>query len=88
MDFLDCGNTAVVENGRVNLTDAPTTYGQTLDVDCDIGYQLTGGTKIQCLNDGSWSTYTTCEIVGMYNFILIFFFLQDFLSRIDSMDVQ
>lgn len=66
-NILDCGNTFTIANGQVVFSDGHTNYGQIVLVECDIGYQLTGGTSIQCLSDGSWSTSTTCQIIGLHS---------------------
>lgn len=62
----DCGNSFSVTNGLVNFTNADTTYGHSVEVTCNTGYERTGGTSIECLDDELWSTSTTCEIKGMH----------------------
>ena len=62
--FTDCGKNASVTNGHVNFTNAVTTYGHFVPVTCDAGYRLTGGSKIECLADGTWSDTVTCEVTG------------------------
>lgn len=59
--MLDCGKEKTVTNGRVEFSAAVTTYGHFVDVTCDAGYRLTGGTKLQCLEDGTWNGAVTCE---------------------------
>ena len=54
-----------IDHGIVDFTNTETTYGQSVAVSCETGYELTGGTSIQCLSDGTWSTHTTCEMIGM-----------------------
>ena len=54
-----------IDHGIVDFTNTETTYGQSVAVSCETGYKLTGGTSIQCLSDGTWSTHTTCEMIGM-----------------------
>lgn len=68
---LDCGNTTTIDNGQVYFSGVQTTYGQTVPVTCNTGYKLTGGTSIECLHDGSWSTSTTCEMIGLYFHMLL-----------------
>lgn len=68
---LDCGNSSTIANGQINFMDVQTTYRETVPVTCDIGYNLKGGTSIECLSDGSWSTTTSCEIIGLHRFSYI-----------------
>ena len=65
-DFFtkDCGRDLTVTNGQVNFTNILTTAGNYVPLTCDIGYKPTGGTSIECLEDGTWSTVVTCEIIG------------------------
>lgn len=63
--FSDCGDTYTLDNGVVDFTGgAITTYGRSLPVTCNTGYEPIGGSRITCLSDGIWST-VTCEIIGM-----------------------
>ena len=56
----------------MDLSTAVTTYGGTVAVTCNTGYTLTGGTKIECLADGTWSDTVTCEEGGgMFNDIIL-----------------
>lgn len=62
----DCGTNVSIKNGYVNTTDRQTTYGESLDVTCDTGYELKGGTRVLCRANGNWSAETTCEIKGLH----------------------
>ena len=55
-----------MRNGQVNLTNVLTTAGTSIPVKCDVGYELTGGTTILCLENGTWSNSVTCDIVGKH----------------------
>ena len=83
----DCGSSVTIDNGQANFTDALTTYGQSVSVICNLGYRRTGGTKIECLADGTWSKSVTCELVGIYTllqFACFFFKIYFFKSLADS----
>lgn len=62
--ITDCGNDTYIVNGIANFTDSETTYGQFVPIICNTGYELTGGTGMVCLQDGMWSTYATCKLIG------------------------
>lgn len=53
-----------IENGNINFTGMDTTFGKSVPVSCDIGYKRKGDPHITCLEDGSWRTSVSCEIVG------------------------
>ena len=62
--ILDCGSNKVISDGNIDFSAAETTYGSTVNVTCDAGYSLIGGTMIECLADGTWSNTVTCQIKG------------------------
>ena len=62
--FTDCGNNETIAHGQVDFTNADTTYGQSVPVTCDTGYELVGGHTIVCLADGQWSKTVRCDIKG------------------------
>lgn len=66
INYPDCGDSFNVTNGQVDFGNADTTFGQSFEVSCNSGYERTGGTSIECLGTGSWSTSTTCEIKSMH----------------------
>ena len=65
----DCGRNYSLPNGHVHYGDN-TTYNSTLYPHCNQGYKVVGDYDIICQADGTWSTNTSCEIVGMYFFSL------------------
>ena len=71
----DCGKNVTIPNGQANFTNVQTTYKQSVPVNCVTGYELTGGTTIECLADGTWSKTTTCEIIGLYSICYILYLL-------------
>ena len=54
----------MISDGSIDFSSVVTTYGSTVNVTCDTGYSLTGGTMIECLADGTWSNTVTCQIKG------------------------
>ena len=72
--FSDCGKNYAILNGHVDFTDKKTTYGYFVPIICNNGYILTGGEGIECLGDGFWSNYTTCEIKGMWFQTMLYVF--------------
>lgn len=62
---VDCGNTTTIENGTIDFSNKETTYGQVIPVSCDTGFEIMGRGFIECQKDGTWSTTTTCEIIGI-----------------------
>ena len=66
--FADCGDVYELNHGHVNFTGRITTYGETIPVTCNVGYNLAGDTGITCLDTSFWSTTTRCEIVGQYKY--------------------
>ena len=64
--FLDCGRAVTVQNGRIDFTNELTTYGQSVPITCDRGYNFTGETHIECLANGSWSKASGCKIIGIF----------------------
>ena len=65
LSSLDCGETYYFDNGYVNFTGVETTFNQSVPVQCNDGYEIYGDPDIHCLQNGSWSTNTTCQIIGM-----------------------
>ena len=63
---LDCGQNVAVPNGLVDFTNKLTTYGQSVPVTCDRGYNITEETHIECLANGTWSRTSGCEIIGNF----------------------
>lgn len=63
--YVDCGNSATVANGTIDFSNKETTYGQVIPVSCNTGFEIMGRGFIECQKDGTWSTTTTCEIIGM-----------------------
>ena len=61
---LDCGETYYLDNGFVNFTEVETTFNQSVTVQCNDGYEINGDPFIHCRPNGSWSTNTTCQIIG------------------------
>ena len=60
----DCGNKYVPNHGHVDYAGKPTTYGQTLPVICEDGYQIHGKPQVTCMSDGTWSSDSSCTIKG------------------------
>ena len=73
--FTDCGNNATIAHGHIDFTNADTTFGQSVSVTCNTGYDLFGGHTIQCLADGSWSKTVSCVIKGEVLFCCSVYFL-------------
>jgi hypothetical protein len=65
--IADCGNPTPA-NGYANLTFG-TTFGSTVTVTCNSGYNLTGDSLIVCQQSG-WSDTPSCVIQGQ-NILLI-----------------
>ena len=61
----DCGNTTTIANAVIDFSNMKTTYRRTVPVTCRTGYEIVGRNFIECESNGSWSTTTTCEIIGM-----------------------
>lgn len=40
------------------------TYGETVEVYCDVGYDLIGTANITCGADGTWSNVPVCDPSG------------------------
>ena len=60
-----------IPNGTVSVGNAPTTFGQTLSITCELGYELEGGHVIECDADGIWRTTATCKVKGSkYNWFI------------------
>ena len=76
---LDCGQNVAVPNGLVDFTNKLTTYGQSVPVTCDRGYNITEETHIECLANGTWSRTSGCEIIG--NFFRLLWTLETFIKR-------
>ena len=52
----DCGSPAAPDNGQVVLQDADvTTYGAIAVQSCNVGYDTSGTTAIECMATGNWS---------------------------------
>ena len=66
LNTADCGIDILIENGIANFTNAGTTYGQFAPIICNEGYELTAGTHTECLSDGTWSTTSTFQPIGMF----------------------
>ena len=77
---LDCGKSLTIDNGQANFTNVLTTPGNSVPVICDLGYKLTGGTEIECQENGLWSQTVSCEIVGKETLILIIFYTRSISS--------
>lgn len=54
-----------IAHGSIDFSGGITTYGTAVAVTCDTGFTLSGGTKLECQHDGTWSDTVTCEIIGM-----------------------
>ena len=65
----DCGRDVRIPNGQVDFINALTTYGESVPVICDRGYELKGDRNIKCLANSSWSSSTVCEIKGMLGYV-------------------
>ena len=50
--------------GYANFTNALTTFGESVPVICLTGYELSGGSSVQCRANGEWSSKVTCERKG------------------------
>lgn len=60
--ILDCGPPAP-KFGTSNTT--ATTFGSLAEIGCDAGYIVSGDTIIICLSNGTWSSNTTCNPIGI-----------------------
>ena len=61
----DCGRDVTVAHGIVDFIDGISTYGHSVPVICDTGYEINGNHRIECLANGTWSSLPTCQITGM-----------------------
>ena len=61
----DCGTNKTIANGIIDFSTADTTYGSTVEVTCNTGFALAGGTVIECLANGIWDNTVTCQIKGI-----------------------
>jgi hypothetical protein len=61
-NYSDCGSPLNVTNG--NLQYIATTFGSTVSLVCDRGYD--GNGTISCLDTGSWETLPSCSIKGQF----------------------
>lgn len=68
--LLDCGSSLTIANGQINFTNVFTTAGNSVPVICDVGYNLAGGSNIDCQEDGTWSQNVTCEIIGKKDLLI------------------
>ena len=57
-------NVRVFRTIYVNFTGIETTFGQSLAVICEEGYELHVDPHITCLSGGNWSNSTICKITG------------------------
>ena len=71
--YTDCGKEYTLEHGHVEFYQKDTTYGSSLSVICDIGYEIKGGPEIICMHQGSWSNSTYCEIKGLLFFHICYY---------------
>ena len=59
-------------NGQANFTNIDTTtYGSFVPINCDTGYEASGGSEAECLASGSWSTDVTCVVIGLFTLSII-----------------
>ena len=59
-------------NGQANFTNVDTTtYGSFVPINCDTGYEASGGSEAECLASGSWSTDVTCVVIGLFTLSII-----------------
>ena len=59
-------------NGQANFTNVDTTtYGSYVPINCDTGYEASGGSEAECLASGSWSTDVTCVVIGLFTLSII-----------------
>ena len=58
----DCG-TPIADTGYVVGSYSVTTYGSSLNMTCDTGYNGTA-TDITCTDEGTWSSQDGCSIVS------------------------
>ena len=66
----DCGSLTTPSNGSVTTSDGVTT-GDSATYSCDPGYQLSGVTTRQCLENEGWNgTQPTCDSGILYVSIL------------------
>ncbi|XP_052784322.1 uncharacterized protein LOC128220099 isoform X2 [Mya arenaria] len=56
----DCGN-LTIDNGKV-LFNTGTQFGDSAEVQCFLGYDLNGDSRITCLDGSKWSDYPSCDI--------------------------
>ena len=57
----DCGRILTIPNGHVDLNNTTTTSGSVVPVVCDNGYELVGGSTVECREDGTWSDSVSCH---------------------------
>ena len=62
--FSDCGTSVTINNGFVNFTSVQTTFGQTVPILCNEGFELSGGSSLKCETNGKWTTTAACDITG------------------------
>ena len=62
---IDCGTSYSIQHGEVDFAGQETTYGSTLAVSCNSGYELHGKENVVCGPDGTWSKLSSCHIKGI-----------------------
>ena len=61
LTVVNCGTLTNPANGQVHYTGS-TTFGETANYTCDLGYNLVGGRTRTCLATGVWSgSAPTCQ---------------------------
>ena len=62
--FSDCGSEYVLDHGFANFDGRDTTFGHSVPVICNKGYEILGDPEITCQDSGKWSSATYCHIEG------------------------
>ena len=66
--IVDCGTPTAPANGEVTLTNGNTKFGAIATQSCVLGYDISGSTRIECLDSEAWSAQpVVCTIKGMYS---------------------
>ena len=62
--IVGCQSNYTISNGRVNFPKTTVSFGNTVSIECNTGYEVQGNGYITCLADGTWSNDASCSIRG------------------------
>ena len=60
----ECDRSLTIPNGKIEWGYTTTTPGSTVAVVCDNGYELVGGSALECRGDGTWTDSVSCQTTG------------------------